>query len=85
MQLLEKSKLNPVVSFVEFPEKFILEHCGNLGGNLEERVLDFLRKLVKHKIHVPQLNLNEFPKSIHSKKLKEAIEYFEKQNKKQVA
>ncbi|MCW7486989.1 hypothetical protein ND814_18550 [Leptospira bandrabouensis] len=77
------NSLNPSVSFLEKPEQFILEHCQNKQGNLEQNVLEFLRRLTTvYKVKVPMLKLQNFPSELHTPAMKRAMEYFEKNKNK---
>ncbi|TGN08592.1 hypothetical protein [Leptospira bandrabouensis] len=77
------NSLNPSVSFREHPEKFILEHCENKQGDLEQNILEFLRRLTTvYKVKMPTLKLENFPVSLHTVQMKRAMEYFEKNKNK---
>lgn len=82
MQQLVTNSLNPKNNFSENPEAFLLEHCGNLvavgGGSLEERILFFVRRLKKLKAYVPPLDLNKFPKELHTEKIKTMCGFLQK-------
>lgn len=85
MQKLNKHKLNPVASWETNPEEFILEHCGNLAtvsGNLEDKVLAFVRKLLKNNVPVPPLDINLFPKDFKSEGFFKMIEVVKTKSKK---
>ncbi len=66
--------INPSHSFQESPEKWLVDHCSRLSreGGLctEERILAFVRRLLKQKIAQPVLDLGKFPIELQTEKIK---------------